>query len=65
MLKDITGKVVNVGDKVILLVKEYGYRKLDNAYLNKTTYNGLGQWGHEFGSNQYPFRVKEPQVYKI
>ena len=54
MLKDITGKVVNVGDKVILLVKEYGYRKLDNAYLNKTTYNGLGQWGHEFGSNQYP-----------
>lgn len=65
MLKDITGKIVNEGDSVIILVKQYGYRKLSNAFLYKTTYNKKSQYGYEFGNAKNPFRIREPQVYKI
>ena len=63
--KDIRNKTVRVGDKVVLLVKSYGYRGLQDAYLNVCTYNGLGQWGYEFGSSKYPFRSKDPVVVRL
>lgn len=73
MLKDLTGKIINIGDKVIYLYKEYGYCKIANAYLIKGKYLGKGQYGHEFTYPMMnkkpwckePIRIKEPQVYKI
>jgi len=77
IIKDVLGNVVNEGDQVVILVKEYGYRKLSDAYLSKCIYCGKGQYGHEFvstiasylkyksGKTVYPYRLKDPQMVKV
>ena len=73
MLKDIKGKIVNIGDKVIYLYKTYGVNKIKNADLVEGEYLGKGRYGHEFtypNMNKAPWftdpiRIKEPKVYKI
>lgn len=63
-MKDVLGKEVKEGDKVILLVQGYyyGYKK---AYLAKTTFRGKGPYGYEFGNPKSPYRVKNPEMVKI
>ena len=66
-LKDFYGRTVKVGDKVILLYKQRGFRGIDDAYLIERKYLGKGQWGYEFDNKRfnawYPvIRVKEPEV---
>lgn len=63
--KDLAGKKVKIGDKVAVLVKDWGYRKLKNASLALATFNGKGQYGFEFKWGQYVFRVREPKFVKI
>ena len=64
-LKDINKKTVNIGDKVVVLCKEYGFKKITDACLVKATYTGIGQWGHEFKTKYYDIRTKNPQCVKI
>lgn len=77
-IKDVLGHVVKAGDTVILLVKEYGYRKISDAYLSKAVYCGKGSYGYEFvrsydrflaykegKSNIRPDSFKTPQVVRI
>ena len=47
-LKDNFKVEVNPGDEVILLVKEYGYRKISDAYLAHCLYVGHCQYGYQF-----------------
>lgn len=61
-LKDINGRVVHVGDKVVLLCKNYGYKKLSSAHLTKTIYLGINQWGHNFKCG---YTIKQPECVRI
>lgn len=73
MLKDVFKKTVQEGDEVVLLVKEYGYRKLKDAYLGDAVYIGESQYGHEFinkdekdewledHNSVTPYRLKKPE----
>ena len=63
-LLDINKKTVEVGDEVAVVVKEYGYRKIKDANLIKTTYQGKGQWGYQFGK-RWPIYIKHPQCVKL
>ena len=66
ILKDITGRTVEIGDQVVLLYKTYGFRKLSTAELLLTTYTGHGQYGYTFRyENRYgcnTVNIREPEV---
>ena len=64
-LKDIKGHVIRVGDKVAVVYKEYGYRKIKNAHLIVVTYLGKGQWGHNFKCGINSITIKEPECVRI
>lgn len=76
-LKDIKKNTVLEGDKVLLLVKEYGYRKLSDASMEEVIYIGPGSYGYEFiyeeekedwekdPESVIPFRVKNPQLFNL
>ena len=64
-MKDFLGKEVKEGDKVIVLVKSYGYQKISDAYLTKQTFLGEDQWGYKFGNSKRFFRIRKPQMVKI
>ena len=76
-LKDVFKKIVNEGNEVVILVKEYGYRKLKDAYLGHAVYIGQGQYGHEFidwpewqdykidPDSVTSYRMKQPECVKI
>lgn len=65
-LKDIKNRVVNVGDKVVVLIKERGYMgKITDCYITIATFNGLTQWGYEFRQGANYCRIKDPYVYKV
>ena len=66
-LKDFLNRSVVVGDKVILLVKRYGFMRIDRAYLQHATYLGRGKYGYEFKLNSvyhngFIVRIREPQL---
>lgn len=68
-LKDHFGRVVNPGDKVVLLYKAYGFRGIDRAYLIDVIYKGKGRWGYEFDwknrqSYQSLIRMRDPECIK-
>ena len=70
ILKDMTGTVVQYGDEVVVLCREYGYRKLVNAYMRIATYTGHGQYGYQFyirSNNGYgnTVNIREPEVVKL
>ena len=77
MLKDVFKKQVQAGDEVVLLVKEYGYRKMSDSYLGNAIYIGEGSYGHEFiNKNERdkwledpksvrPYRQKRPECVLI
>lgn len=78
MLKDVFKKQVQAGDEVVLLVKEYGYRKMSDSYLGNAIYIGEGPYGHEFISKdrlgawlkdpesiKQPLRQKKPECVLI
>ena len=48
LFKDIHEKEVSVGDKVVLLYKAYGYRRLDNAYILDAEYLGRNRGCYQF-----------------
>jgi hypothetical protein len=60
--RDIKNRSVAVGDKVVLLVKKYGYCSIRDAYIVVCTYTGKGQYGYEFSNGT---RFRNPIVYKI
>ena len=76
-LKDIKNNDVLVGDKVLLLVKEYGYRKLSDASIEEVIYVGPGPYGYEFiyedeeedwdkdPGDVTPFRIKKPELFNL
>ena len=65
-LKDIKNRNVNVGDKVVVLVKERGYMgKITDCFMTIATFKGLTQWGFEFRQGANYCRIKDPYVYKI
>ena len=69
-LKDVTGKIVNFGDKVAVLCKSYGRRGLASAELVVCYYEGHGQYGHIFGyagrnGDRYTFNKREPELVVI
>lgn len=76
-LKDIKENTVLEGDKVLLLVKEYGYRKLSGASMEEVIYVGLGPYGYEFIYEEekedwekdpldvIPFRIKKPELFNL
>ena len=76
-LKDIKGNVVLPGDKVLLVVKSYGYRKITDADLEEVIYIGPGSYGHEFiyeeeveewkkdPKSVVPYRFKNPQLFNL
>lgn len=76
-LKDIKKNTVLEGDKVLLLVKEYGYRKLSDASIEEVIYVGPGPYGYEFiyedekedwdkdPGSVTPFRVKNPELFNL
>lgn len=67
-MTDIYGKEVKVGDKVVLLLKEYGYRKLATASLVKATFKGKGQYGYEFrpvGERRWNISKRNPECVKV
>ena len=65
-LKDIKNRIVKVGDKVVVVCKEYGYRKITDAYMVIATYDGSTNRYHKFLNEVgIPFKVSYPQVYKI
>ena len=65
-LKDIKNRVVNVGDQVVVLVKERGYMgKITDCFMTIATFKGLTQWGFEFRQGDAYCRIKDPYVYKI
>lgn len=69
-LKDFLGQVVEVGDPVVVLYKERGFRGIDRAYLWQTVYLGKGQYGHQFrnvydGKETDPVNIRGPELIKI
>lgn len=76
-LKDIKENTVLEGDRVLLLVKEYGYRKLSGASMEEVIYVGLGPYGYEFiyeeekedwekdPDDVIPFRIKKPELFNL
>ena len=69
VIKDIYNRSVFIGGKCAVLVKRYGFRGIDRAYLMRGTYMGKGQYGYEFivtNGNGYKstIRMREPQVVK-
>lgn len=63
-LLDIRKRVLKVGDKVAVVVKNYGYKEIKSAELITTTYEGKGQWGYKFGK-RWPIYIKHPQCVKL
>lgn len=69
ILLDVFDKTVCKGDKVVLLVKNYGFRGIDSCYLRPCIYQGKCQYGHEFYDirNRHMCRhaYRDPQVVKV
>ena len=65
-IKDKLGREVNPGDAVVLLVKDYGYRKIKDAHLHICTYRGKGQYGYEFREGHIlRIVLRNPELVKI
>lgn len=67
--KDVFDKDICVGDKVVLLVKRYGFCGLDDAYLRPCIYKGKTRYGHTFYdiSNRHmcSHAYRDPQAVRI
>ena len=76
-LKDIKENTVLEGDKVLLLVKDYGYRRISDASIEDVIYVGHGPYGYEFiyeeekedweedPESVIPFRIKKPELFNL
>ena len=64
-MKDILGRTVKVGDKVLVVCKEYGYRKIVDAYMVVATYDGDTKYYSNFLQKGHSFRIANPSVYKL
>lgn len=81
VLQDFFEKPVRVGEEVVVLIKDYGYRKISNAYLLNAIYIGYGRYGHRFvpeedyeayneeededEKERYIFNMKNPECVKV
>lgn len=69
VIKDVFGRNVFVGQQVGVLVKCYGFRGIDRAYLMRATYLGKGRYGYEFKCHnergwKTVVRIRQPEVVK-